>query len=105
MILYLVVESAPKRFLLETDGESNEEKQEIDENAATRGMRGWMDRMNKKMIGDGKQAFGQEKRNRFLGPFCKAFSLFSFLLHIIDACSRAVMVMIQLVECPQVAAK
>ena len=71
---YLVVESAPKRFLLETDGDFNVEKQEIDENAATRGMRGWMDRMNKKMIRDGKQAFGQEKRNRFLGPFCKAFS-------------------------------
>ena len=75
MILYLVVESAPKRFLLETDEDSNEEKQEIDENAATSRMRGWMDRMNKKMIRDGKEGFGQEKRNRFLGPFCKAFSL------------------------------
>ena len=46
MILYLVVESAPRRFLLETVGESNVEKQEIDENDATSGMREWMDRMN-----------------------------------------------------------
>ena len=56
MILYLVVESAPRRFLLETVGESNEEKKEIDENAATRGMRGWMDKMNRqKMTRDGKE--------------------------------------------------
>ena len=66
MILYLVVESAPKRFLLETDGESNEEKQEIDENAATGGMREWRDKMDKKMIGDGKEGFGREERNRKL---------------------------------------
>ena len=73
MILYLVVESAPRRFLLETVGESNVEKQEKDENAATSGMRGWMDRMNRqKMIGDGQQAFGREKKNSVL---CKAFTL------------------------------
>ena len=73
MILYLVVESAPKRFLLETDGESNEEKQEIDENAATSGVRGWMDRINRQnMIRDGKEGFGREKRNRksIFGSLC-----------------------------------
>ena len=69
MILSLVVESAPKRFLLETDGESNEEKQEIDENAATSGVKGWMDKMNKKMIRDGKEGFGREKRNRKIIKF------------------------------------
>ena len=72
MILYLVVESAPNRFLLETDGESNEEKLEIDGNAATSGMRGWMDKMDKKMIRDGKEGFGREKRNRksIFGSLC-----------------------------------
>ena len=64
MILYLVVESAPKRFLLETDEDSNEEKQEIDENAATSRMRGWMDKVDQNMIRDCKEGFGREKRNR-----------------------------------------
>ena len=70
MILYLVVESAPKRFLLETDEDSNEEKQEIDENAATSRMRGWMDKVDQNMIRDGEEGFGREKRNRKLnlGP-------------------------------------
>ena len=75
MILYLVVESAPKRFLLETDVDSNEEKQEIDENAATSRMRGWMDKVDQNMIRDGKEGFGREKRNRKLNLgllMCKA---------------------------------
>ena len=78
MILYLVVESAPKRFLLETDEDSNEEKQEIDENAATSRMRGWMDKVDQNMIRDGKEGFGREKRNRIFGTenlgllMCKA---------------------------------
>ena len=55
------MESAPRRFLLETVGESNEEKKEIDENAATRGMREWMDKMNRqKMTRDGKEGTGRE---------------------------------------------
>ena len=67
MILYLVVESAPRRFLLETVGESNVEKKEIDENDATSGMRKWMDRMNRqKMTRDGKEGTGREQRNRLM---------------------------------------
>ena len=70
--LYLVVESAPRRFLLETEGESNEEKQEIDENADTvaaiphaAAPRGWMDRMKKqRMKRKNSNDFGREGRNR-----------------------------------------
>ena len=60
MILYLVVESAPKRFLLETEGESIGEKQEIYENddpvttiphaVAPSGVSGGMDRMKKQRM-------------------------------------------------------
>ena len=76
MILSLVVESAPKRFLLETDGESNEEKQEIDENDDTvaaiphaAAPRGWMDRMKKqRMKRKNNNDFGREGRNRNMLP-------------------------------------
>ena len=52
------MESAPKRFLLETEGEPNGEKQEIDENADTAiphiaapsGVRGGMDRIKKQRM-------------------------------------------------------
>ena len=60
MILYLVVESAPKRFLLETEGESIGEKQEIYENddpvttiphaVAPSRVSGGMDRMKKQRM-------------------------------------------------------
>ena len=60
MILYLVVESVPKRFLLETEGESIGEKQEIYENddpvttiphaVAPSGVSGGMDRMKKQRM-------------------------------------------------------
>ena len=83
MILYLVVESAPRRFLLETVGESNEEKKEIDENAATRGMREWMDKMNRqKMTRDGKEGTGREKRNRLIckGGCCSPQACWELLI-------------------------
>ena len=74
MILYLVVESAPRRFLLETVGESNVEKHEIDENAATRGMRGWMDRMKKQK--NKNRIFAQFRPNFNNGPYKIVGSVF-----------------------------
>ena len=69
MILYLVVESAPKRFLLETEGESIGEKQEIYENddpvttiphaVAPSGVSGGMDRMKKQRM--------KQKNNKGIG--------------------------------------
>ena len=68
------MESAPKRFLVESVGESNGEKQDLDENAdhantaASSKVRGWMDRMKKqKMRKKGiRKEFGQGKRNKKL---------------------------------------
>ena len=73
------MESAPKRFLVETKGETDEEKQDLDEiadpthTAASREVREWMDRMKKqKMRKKGiRKEFGQGKRNKKLAynPF------------------------------------
>ena len=69
----IVVESAPKRFLVETKGETDEEKQDLDEiadpthTAVSREVRGWMDRMKKqKTRRKGKTDFDQRKRNKKL---------------------------------------
>ena len=70
-LIYIVVESAPKRFLVETVGESNGEKQDLDENAdhantaASSKVRGWMDRMKK-----------QKNKNRIFDQFRPNFNVF-----------------------------
>ena len=75
----IVVESAPKRFLVETQGETDVEKLDLDEiadpihTAASREVREWMDRMKKqKMRKKGiRKEFGQGKKNKKLAynPF------------------------------------
>ena len=67
------MESAPKRFLVETVGESNGEKQDLDENAdpthaaASRKVRGWMDRMKKQK--NKNRIFDQFRPNFNNGPY------------------------------------
>ena len=67
------MESAPKRFLVETVGESNGEKQDLDENAdpahaaASRKVRGWMDRMKKQK--NKNRIFAQFRSNFNNGPY------------------------------------
>ena len=84
MILYLVVESAPKRFLLETEGESIGEKQEIYENddpvttiphaVAPTGVSGGMDRMKKQK--NKNRIFDQFRPNFNNGPYKIVGSVF-----------------------------
>ena len=67
------MESAPKRFLVETVGESNGEKQDLDENAdhantaASSKVRGWMDKM--KTQKNKNRIFGQFRPNFNNGPY------------------------------------
>ena len=67
------MESAPKRFLVETVGESNGEKQDLDENAdhantaASSKVRGWMDRMKKQK--NKNRIFAQFRPNFNNGPY------------------------------------
>ena len=79
-LTYIVVESAPKRFLVETVGESNGEKQDLDENAdpahaaASSKVRGWMDRMKKQK--NKNRIFDQFRPNFNNGPYKIVGSVF-----------------------------